>query len=85
MATEGVGATTARELGLARKVSPCIDVPGNSIVTLADISGSGAIQQMSFTVNPKVLAGARFAHLLGRRRDALVEVPAGRLLLHGVV
>ena len=41
MATEGTGADAARELGLGWKVSPCIHIPGNTTVTLADIDGPG--------------------------------------------
>lgn len=54
MATAGEGAAAARELGHGWKLSPCITVPGNTTVTLADIAGSGAISLYIWTtVAPK--------------------------------
>ncbi len=52
MATEGTGAVAARELGQGWKVSPSIHIAGSSTVTLADIEGPGAIQQIWLTVHP---------------------------------
>jgi hypothetical protein len=52
MATEGTGATAARELGQGWKVSPCISIPGKSTVTLAEIEGPGAIQHIWNTAHP---------------------------------
>lgn len=52
MATEGSGATAARELGQGWKVNPCISVPGRSTMTLADIEGPGAVQHIWITVFP---------------------------------
>ena len=49
MATEGIGAVSARELGHGWKISPCITIPPSATVTLADIDGPGAIQQMWMT------------------------------------
>jgi hypothetical protein len=46
MATEGTGASCARELGRGWKISPSIDIPARATVTLADIAGSGAIQSI---------------------------------------
>lgn len=48
-ATEGTGARAARELGRGWKVSPSIRVKAGSEFTLADIDGSGAIQQIWMT------------------------------------
>ena len=83
MATEGVGAAAARELGLGWKVSPCIDVPGNSTVTLADISGSGAIQQMWFTVNPKYWRALVLRIYWDGEETPSVEVPLGDFFCMG--
>jgi hypothetical protein len=44
MATEGTGASCARDLGQGWKVSPSIRVEPKSTVTLADVDGPGAIQ-----------------------------------------
>src|SRR4051812_25783809 len=52
MATEGTGAVVSRELGRGWKVSPSIHIAGNTTVTLADIDGPGAIQQIWLTVYP---------------------------------
>jgi hypothetical protein len=52
MATEGTGAIAAQELGQGWKVSPSINVPGDATVTLADITGPGAIQHIWLTVHP---------------------------------
>ncbi len=49
MATEGTGKTCARELGQSWKISPSIKIAGGETVTLADIAGPGAIQQIWMT------------------------------------
>lgn len=48
-ATEGTGSRAARELGPPWKISPSLKVAGRSTVTIADIEGPGAIQQMWMT------------------------------------
>ena len=53
MATEGTGAIAARELGQGWKVSPSIQAPANTTVTLAHIEGPGAIQHIWNTVAPQ--------------------------------
>lgn len=52
MATEGTGKNAARELGQGWKVSPSVVIKAKSAATVADISGSGAIQQMWLTPAP---------------------------------
>src|SRR6185436_12638472 len=52
MATEGTGSVVSRELGQGWKVSPSINIAGNSTVTLAGIDGPGAIQHIWLTVHP---------------------------------
>ena len=49
MATEGTGAFPARDLGREWKVSPSIRIGAGETVTIADIAGPGAIQQMWLT------------------------------------
>lgn len=51
MATEGTGAGCARELGQGWKISPSIVIQPGEVRTLADIDGSGAIQQIWMTPN----------------------------------
>ena len=53
MATEGTGKAVARELGQGWKISPSINIAGNSTITLADITGPGAIQHIWLTVHPR--------------------------------
>jgi hypothetical protein len=52
MSTNGPAWRAARDLGQGWKVSPYIKVPGQSTVTLAEISGAGAIQQIWMTPAP---------------------------------
>ena len=49
MATEGNGLGAARELGRGWKVSPCVTVKPKQTFVVADIQGSGAIQQIWMT------------------------------------
>jgi len=50
--TNGPAWRAARDLGQGWKVSPFVNVPAKSTVTLADIAGSGAIQQIWMTPAP---------------------------------
>ena len=52
MATEGTGKNAARELGQGWKISPSIHIPARTTVTLAEITGPGAIQHIWNTVHP---------------------------------
>ena len=49
MSTDGPARGAARELGQGWKVSPFVVIKGRSTFTLADIQGSGAIQQIWMT------------------------------------
>jgi hypothetical protein len=49
MATEGTGASCARDLGQGWKISPSVVIKAGETFTLADIEGSGAIQQIWMT------------------------------------
>jgi len=49
MATEGTGASCARDLGRGWKISPSVRIAAGSTFTLADIDGPGAIQQIWMT------------------------------------
>jgi len=49
MATEGRGAACARDLGQGWKISPCIGIKAGETFELANIEGSGAIQQIWMT------------------------------------
>jgi hypothetical protein len=49
MATEGTGAGAARDLGQGWKVSPSVVIGAGATYTMAEISGSGAIQHIWMT------------------------------------
>jgi len=49
MATQGTGANCARDLGQGWKVSPSVGIEPGQTFELADIQGSGAIQQIWMT------------------------------------
>ena len=49
MATDGLGAKAARELGRPWKLSPAITIAAGECREIADIAGPGAIQQIWFT------------------------------------
>jgi len=49
MATEGTGANAARELGQTWKVSPSVRIEPGQTFVMADVKGSGAIQQIWMT------------------------------------
>ena len=48
-ATEGTGATAARDLGKGWKISPSVDIAAGETYTVAEISGPGAIQHIWMT------------------------------------
>ncbi len=52
MATNGPALKNARELGQGWKISPYVKIAGKSTFTLAEIEGSGAIQQIWMTPSP---------------------------------
>ena len=82
MAVEGTGAECARDLGRGWKISPSLHMAPGETVTLADISGSGAIQQIWMTVT----GHWRFSILrIYWDDEALpsVEVPIGDLFCMG--
>jgi hypothetical protein len=49
MATEGMGANAARDLGQGWKVSPCVRIAAGETFEMADIQGPGAIQHIWMT------------------------------------
>jgi hypothetical protein len=78
MATEGTGANCARELGRGWKISPSVAIKAKSTFTLAEISGSGAIQHIWMT--PAPLDKTRFNILRfywDGETEPSIEVPLG--------
>lgn len=49
MATEGTGKNCAREMGRGWKISPSVSIAPGETITLADISGQGAVQSIWMT------------------------------------
>ncbi|HEV7621453.1 MAG TPA: glycoside hydrolase family 172 protein [Flavisolibacter sp.] len=49
MATTGTGSGASRELGIGWKVSPSVGIKAHTTFTIAEISGSGAIQHIWMT------------------------------------
>jgi hypothetical protein len=83
MATEGTGAHHARGLGQGWKISPSVRIEAGETITLADISGSGAIQH--FWITPAVL---RWRDLILRiywddQEQPSVEAPIGDFFCSG--
>ena len=83
MATEGTGAVAARELGQGWKVSPCIHLPENSVVELANIEGPGAIQQLWMTVKPQAWRQLILRCYWDHEDSPSVEVPLGDFFCSG--
>lgn len=78
MATEGTGATCARDLGRGWKVSPSMAVEPGQTLTMAEIDGPGAIQQI-WMAGPPI---ANWRHYIVRiywdgQADPSVECPLG--------
>ncbi|NSW53216.1 MAG: DUF2961 domain-containing protein [Anaerolineae bacterium] len=82
-ATEGTGAASARELGQGWKVSPCINLKRLETVTLADIDGPGAIQQIWCTVHPKHWRSIILRMYWDDEETPSVEVPIGDFFCMG--
>ncbi len=83
MSTDGPAANAARGLGQGWKVSPYILVEPGACVDLADIEGSGAIQQIWMT-----LARGRWRHTILRaywddQEHPSIECPAGDFFASG--
>ncbi len=78
MATKGTGTGAARDLGRGWKISPSVSIKAKSTFTVAEISGSGAIQQIWMT--PSSLDKARLFILRfywDGESEPSVEVPVG--------
>ncbi len=83
MATEGTGADAARDLGQTWKVSPSIHIQPRQLVTLAEIDGPGAIQQIWLTVHPQHWRRLIFRFYWDGEETPSVEVPIGDFFCNG--
>jgi hypothetical protein len=81
-ATEGTGARAARDLGKGWKISPSVDIAAGTTYTVAEITGSGAIQHIWVTPT----GTWRFSILRmywDDEKDPSVEVPLGDFFAMG--
>jgi len=87
MATTGTGQNAAKYLGRGWKVSPSIVVKAGDVATLADASGTGAIQHIWLT--PAVAASTTWRSLILRiywddEKSPSVEAPLGDFFAMGL-
>lgn len=83
MATEGTGASAARDLGLGWKVSPSIRLTGGTTAVLADIAGPGVFQSLWLTCGPKQWRNLIFRFYWDEEETPSVEVPVGDFFCNG--
>jgi hypothetical protein len=82
-ATEGTGAEAARDLGPGWKVSPSVRIPPGDAITLADIRGSGAIQQIWITTHSQNWRRLVLRFYWDGDARPAVEVPLGDFFCNG--
>lgn len=83
MATEGTGSRAARELGQGWKLSPSINIAPRQTVTLAQISGSGAIQHIWLTVAPEWWRKLVIRFYWDDEETPSIETPLGDFFCNG--
>ncbi len=83
MAIEGTGANAARELGQGWKISPSIRIGAHTTATLAEISGSGAIQHVWLTVAPEWWRKLVIRFYWDGEDTPSIEVPLGDFFCNG--
>ncbi len=83
MATEGTGAHVGRELGQGWKISPSINIAPLQTVTLAEIDGSGAIQQIWLTVHPQWWRKLVLRFYWDGEETPSIETPLGDFFCNG--
>jgi hypothetical protein len=83
MATEGTGASCARELGQGWKVSPSIKIAPHSTVTLAAIQGSGALQHLWMTTYPAYWRSLVLRAYWDHEEQPSIECPYGDFFAQG--
>lgn len=83
MATDGVSANSARELGQGWKVSPCVNLKAKETFTVAEIEGPGVIQHIWMTVNIKDWRNLVLRMYWDGEEHPSVEVPYGDFFCSG--
>ena len=83
MATDGFSSSAARDLGQGWKVSPCILLEANSVTTLAEIEGPGAIQHIWITTFEKYWRSLILRFYWDDEETPSIEVPFGDFFCNG--
>jgi hypothetical protein len=83
MATEGTSSYNIRDLGQGWKVSPSVQIKGQSTFTIADITGSGAIQHIWLTCPPVKWRSLILRMYWDGETEPSVEVPIGDFFCNG--
>lgn len=82
LATEGLGASAARDLGQGWKVAPAVKIAPNSIFELGDIEGPGSIQQIWMTTTAETRTLILRIYWDGQETPS-VEAPLGDFFASG--
>ena len=82
-ATEGTGASAARELGVGWKVSPSIDLVAGTTATLADVAGPGVVQHIWLTTEVASVRQLVLRMHWDSEEHPSVEVPLGDFFCNG--
>ena len=83
MSTDGVSWSAAQDLGQGWKVSPCIHLKANSVATLAEIDGPGAIQHIWITTFPQFWRCLILRFYWDDEESPSIEVPLGDFFCNG--
>jgi len=73
----------ARDLGVGWKVRPCIDLPAESLTTLADIEGPGMIRHIWITADPRSYRDCILRIHWDGAAQPSVEAPLGDFFCNG--
>lgn len=82
-ATEGTGASSARDLGQGWKISPSVVIEAGSTFTMAEIQGPGLIQHLWLTTFPSHWRSLILRFYWDDEDDPSVEVPLGDFFCNG--
>ena len=82
-ATEGTGASCARDLGTGWKISPSVDIPSRATFTLAEIDGPGKINHFWITTHKDNWRTLLLRAYWDGADEPAVEVPYGDFFCHG--
>ncbi|MDQ3855198.1 MAG: DUF2961 domain-containing protein, partial [Chloroflexota bacterium] len=82
-ATEGTGARAGRDLGPGWKISPSVSLDPQSVFTLADIQGTGALQHIWMTTHARHWRQLILRFYWDGDAEPAVEVPYGDFFCNG--